>query len=89
MTPIDCTGAQRYSYESVPGDPMQTMYSMKLKNGLKIIFGPSTRRSHVYRTYIAVRTELMQRPEGLRVRCHHLEHLMFKGTTLRYTECRG
>ena len=71
--------AQRYSYESVPGDPMQTrIYT--LKNGLKIYLSVNKEKPRV-QTYIAVRTGSRNDPKETTGLAHYLEHLMFKGTT--------
>ena len=71
--------AQRYSYESVPGDPMQTrIYT--LKNGLKIYLSVNKEKPRI-QTYIAVRTGSRNDPKETTGLAHYLEHLMFKGTT--------
>ncbi len=71
--------AQRYSYESIPNDPMQTrIYT--LKNGLKIYLSVNKEKPHV-QTYIAVRTGSRNDPKETTGLAHYLEHLMFKGTT--------
>ena len=71
--------AQRYSYESVPGDPMQTrIYT--LKNGLKIYLSVNKEKPRV-QTYIAVRTGSRNDPKETTGLAHYLEHLMFKDTT--------
>ena len=71
--------AQRYSYESVPNDPMKTrIYT--LKNGLKIYLSVNKEKPRV-QTYIAVRTGSRNDPKETTGLAHYLEHLMFKGTT--------
>ena len=71
--------AQRYNYESVPNDPMQTrIYT--LKNGLKIYLSVNKEKPRV-QTYIAVRTGSRNDPKETTGLAHYLEHLMFKGTT--------
>ena len=71
--------AQRYSYESIPNDPMQTrIYT--LKNGLKIYLSVNKEKPRV-QTYIAVRTGSRNDPKETTGLAHYLEHLMFKGTT--------
>ena len=71
--------AQHYSYESVPGDPMQTrIYT--LKNGLKIYLSVNKEKPRI-QTYIAVRTGSRNDPKETTGLAHYLEHLMFKGTT--------
>lgn len=68
--------AQRYNYESVPNDPMQTrIYT--LKNGLKIYLSVNKEKPRV-QTYIAVRTGSRNDPKETTGLAHYLEHLMFK-----------
>ncbi len=71
--------AQNYSYESVPGDPMQSrIYT--LRNGLKVYLSVNKEKPRV-QTYIAVRTGSRNDPPETTGLAHYLEHLMFKGTT--------
>ena len=71
--------AQRFSYESVPNDPMKTrIYT--LKNGLKIYLSVNKEKPRI-QTYIAVRTGSRNDPKETTGLAHYLEHLMFKGTT--------
>lgn len=71
--------ADRYPYESVPGDPMQArIYTMK--NGLKVFLSVNKAEPRI-QTYIAVRTGSHNDPAETTGLAHYLEHLMFKGTT--------
>ena len=71
--------AQRFSYESVPNDPMKTrIYT--LKNGLNIYLSVNKEKPRI-QTYIAVRTGSRNDPKETTGLAHYLEHLMFKGTT--------
>ena len=71
--------AQRYTYESVPGDPMQSrIYT--LSNGLKIYLSVNKEKPRI-QTFIAVRTGSRNDPAETTGLAHYLEHIMFKGTT--------
>ncbi|MBK7212529.1 MAG: insulinase family protein [Bacteroidales bacterium] len=71
--------AQKFSYESVPGDPMNTrIYT--LSNGLKVYL-TVYKESPRIQTAIAVRTGSKNDPSDNTGLSHYLEHMMFKGTT--------
>lgn len=71
--------AQKYKYESVPGDPMQTrIYT--LDNGLKVYLSVNKEKPRL-QANIAVKTGSRNDPRETTGLAHYLEHLMFKGTT--------
>jgi len=71
--------AQKYSCDSVAGDPMKArIYT--LKNGLKIYMTQNDGQPRI-QTYIAVRAGGKNDPHESTGLAHYLEHLMFKGTT--------
>lgn len=70
--------AQRYTYESVPGDITQTrIYT--LDNGLKVYLSVNKEKPRL-QANIAVRTGSRNDPAETTGLAHYLEHLMFKGT---------
>ncbi len=69
----------RYSYETVPGDPMNVQ-TYRLKNGLTVAMTVNEEEPRI-QTYIAVRTGSKNDPAETTGLAHYLEHLMFKGTT--------
>jgi predicted Zn-dependent peptidase len=69
----------RYSYETVPGDPMNVQ-TYKLKNGLTVAMTVNKEQPRI-QTYIAVRTGSKNDPAETTGLAHYLEHLMFKGTS--------
>ena len=72
------TGCAGYSYESVPGDPMNTrIYT--LDNGLKVYMSVNKDEPRI-QTYIAVRVGSKNDPAETTGLAHYFEHLMFKGT---------
>lgn len=67
-----------YTYESVPGDPLQTrIYT--LDNGLKVYLSVNADKPRV-QTYIGVRVGGKNDPAETTGLAHYFEHLMFKGT---------
>lgn len=72
------SGCSGYSYESVPGDPMNTrIYT--LDNGLKVYMSVNKDEPRI-QTYIAVRVGSKNDPAETTGLAHYFEHLMFKGT---------
>lgn len=70
--------AGKYTYESVPGDPLHTqMYT--LPNGLKLFMSVNKDQPRI-QTYIAVRVGGKNDPAETTGLAHYFEHLMFKGT---------
>ncbi|MCL1973856.1 MAG: insulinase family protein [Bacteroidetes bacterium] len=73
-----CT-TSKYSYESVPGDPLQTrIYT--LDNGLKVYLSVNTDNPRI-QTFIGVRVGSKNDPAETTGLAHYFEHLMFKGTS--------
>ena len=73
-----------YSYETVPGDPMQTrVYT--LDNGLKVYMSVNNEEPRI-QTYIVVRVGGKNDPSETTGLAHYFEHLMFKGTHLVGTQ---
>ncbi len=71
-----CT--QKYSYETVPNDPLQArIYT--LDNGLKVYMTVNKDEPRI-QTYIAVRVGGKNDPAETTGLAHYFEHLMFKGT---------
>jgi predicted Zn-dependent peptidase len=71
--------AQKYSYESVPNDPLKArIYT--LSNGMKVYLSVNKDRPRI-QTYIAVRVGSKNDPIETTGLAHYFEHLMFKGTT--------
>lgn len=67
-----------YSYESIPGDPINTrIYT--LENGLKVYMSLNKETPRI-QTYIAVRVGGKNDPAETTGLAHYFEHLMFKGT---------
>ena len=72
-----CT--QKYSYETVPNDPLKArIYT--LDNGLKVYMTVNKDEPRI-QTYIAVRVGGKNDPAETTGLAHYFEHLMFKGTT--------
>ncbi|MDO4165220.1 MAG: insulinase family protein [Bacteroides sp.] len=72
-----CT--QKYSYETVPNDPLKArIYT--LDNGLKVYMTVNKDQPRI-QTYIAVRVGGKNDPAETTGLAHYFEHLMFKGTT--------
>lgn len=68
-----------YTYESVPGDPMNTrIYT--LDNGLKVYLTQFKDEPRV-QTYIPVRTGSRNDPADATGLAHYLEHMLFKGNS--------
>ncbi len=77
MLPMFASAA-KYTYETVPGDPLQTkMYT--LPNGLKLFMSVNKDQPRI-QTYIAVRVGGKNDPAETTGLAHYFEHLMFKGT---------
>lgn len=76
-----CGGAfasGRYSYDTVPGDPLKTkIYT--LPNGLKVFMSQNPREPRI-QANIAVRVGGKNDPAETTGLAHYFEHLMFKGT---------
>lgn len=73
-----CADASRYSYESVPDDPLKArIYT--LDNGLKVYMTVNNEQPRI-QTYIAVRAGGKNDPAETTGLAHYFEHLMFKGT---------
>lgn len=70
--------AERYAYDSVPGDPLHTK-AYTLPNGLKIFMSVNRDEPRI-QTYIAVRVGGKNDPAETTGLAHYFEHLMFKGT---------
>lgn len=74
-----CTQTPKYSYETVPNDPLQArIYT--LGNGLKVYMTVNKDEPRI-QTYIAVRVGGKNDPAETTGLAHYFEHLMFKGTT--------
>ena len=74
-----CTQTPKYSYETVPNDPLQArIYT--LDNGLKVYMTVNKDEPRI-QTYIAVRVGGKNDPAETTGLAHYFEHLMFKGTT--------
>lgn len=68
----------KYSYETVPGDPMGTkIYT--LDNGLKVYMSVNPGKPRL-QTYIAVKVGAKNDPSETTGLAHYFEHLMFKGS---------
>lgn len=73
-----CTSSEKYSYSSVPGDPLKArIYT--LDNGLKVYMTVNKEQPRI-QTYIAVRVGGKNDPAETTGLAHYFEHLMFKGT---------
>jgi predicted Zn-dependent peptidase len=73
-----CSEGSKYTYESVPNDPLQTrIYT--LDNGLKVYLSVNKDKPRV-QTYIGVRVGGKNDPAETTGLAHYFEHLMFKGT---------
>ena len=76
-TPL--SAQKKYTYTSVPGDPMETrIYT--LDNGLQVWLSRNTDAPRV-QTNIAVRAGSKNDPSTATGLAHYLEHMLFKGTT--------
>ena len=68
----------KYTYESVPNDPLQTrIYT--LDNGLKVYLSVNKDKPRI-QTFIGVRVGGKNDPAETTGLAHYFEHLMFKGT---------
>ena len=73
-----CTGQGKYTYETVPNDPLQArIYT--LDNGLKVYMTVNKETPRI-QTFIAVRVGGKNDPAENTGLAHYFEHLMFKGT---------
>ncbi|MCB0794538.1 MAG: insulinase family protein [Flavobacteriales bacterium] len=71
--------AQKYTYTSVPDDPMEVrIYT--LDNGLKVYLSRNTDEPRI-QTNIAVRAGSKHDPATSTGLAHYLEHMLFKGTS--------
>ena len=71
--------SSKYSYDTVPNDPLQArIYT--LDNGLKVYMSVNKDEPRI-QTYIAVRVGGKNDPAETTGLAHYFEHLMFKGTT--------
>jgi len=71
--------AKGYTYESVPGDPMDVkIYT--LANGLRVYMSINRDEPRI-QTNIAVNTGSKQDPTDATGLAHYLEHMLFKGTS--------
>lgn len=78
LVPALVFGQKKYTYESVPGDPMGVrIYT--LDNGLKAYLTVYKDEPRIM-TAIAVRTGSKNDPSDNTGLSHYLEHMMFKGT---------
>lgn len=69
---------QKYSYETVDGDPLQTrIYT--LDNGLKVYLTRNAEKPEI-QTFVAVRAGGQNDPLESTGLAHYQEHIMFKGT---------
>ena len=75
---ISSCNAEKYSYETVPNDPLKArIYT--LPNGLKVYMTVNKETPRI-QTYIAVRVGGKNDPAETTGLAHYFEHLMFKGT---------
>ena len=73
-----CSSPQKYSYETVPNDPLKArIYT--LGNGLKVYLTVNKETPRI-QTFIAVRVGGKNDPAETTGLAHYFEHLMFKGT---------
>ena len=73
-----CSSPQKYSYETVPNDPLKArIYT--LGNGLKVYLTVHKETPRI-QTFIAVRVGGKNDPAETTGLAHYFEHLMFKGT---------
>ncbi|KAA5269711.1 insulinase family protein [Bacteroides faecis] len=73
-----CSSPQKYSYETVPNDPLKArIYT--LDNGLKVYLTVNKETPRI-QTFIAVRVGGKNDPAETTGLAHYFEHLMFKGT---------
>jgi predicted Zn-dependent peptidase len=72
-------GAQTYTYETVPNDPMNVrIYT--LDNGLKVYMSVYKDAPRI-QTYVSVRAGSKHDPAETTGLAHYFEHMMFKGTS--------
>ena len=75
---VACHSGGKYSYESVPGDPLGVrIYT--LKNGMKVYLSVNKEKPRI-QTFISVRVGGKNDPAETTGLAHYFEHLMFKGT---------
>ncbi len=78
IVPFIAACGQKYKYESVEGDPMNTrIYT--LDNGLKIYLSVNEDEPRI-QTFIAVKVGAKNDPKETTGLAHYFEHLMFKGS---------
>lgn len=78
LSAVSCSESSKYTYESVPNDPLQTrIYT--LDNGLKVYLSVNKDKPRI-QTYIGVRVGGKNDPAETTGLAHYFEHLMFKGT---------
>lgn len=78
IIPVIVACGSKYSYETVPNDPMNTrIYT--LDNGLKVYMTVNNAEPRI-QTYIAVKVGAKNDPKETTGLAHYFEHLMFKGT---------
>ncbi len=78
VTITSVSQAQTYTYESVPGDPLQArIYT--LSNGLKVYMTVYKDEPRI-QTYITVKVGSKNDPAETTGLAHYFEHMMFKGT---------
>ncbi|MDR1557734.1 MAG: insulinase family protein [Tannerellaceae bacterium] len=76
---VSCGTGSKYTYESVPGDPLQTrIYT--LDNGLKVYLSVNKDKPRI-QTFMGVRVGGKNDPAETTGLAHYFEHLMFKGTS--------
>lgn len=74
-----CGGGKKYTYESVPNDPMNArIYT--LDNGLTVYLAANRDQPRIH-TFVGVRTGGKNDPAETTGLSHYFEHLMFKGTS--------
>ncbi len=78
MVGIGSTDVSKYTYETVPGDPLGVkIYT--LKNGMKVYMSVNKDEPRI-QTNIAVRAGSKHDPADATGLAHYLEHMLFKGT---------
>ncbi len=78
MVPFIAACSEKYSYETVEGDPMASrIYT--LDNGLKVYLTVNEDAPRI-QTYIAVKVGAKNDPKETTGLAHYFEHLMFKGS---------
>ncbi|MBL0037205.1 MAG: insulinase family protein [Flavobacteriales bacterium] len=79
LSAASLSAQKKYTYTSVPGDPMETrIYT--LDNGLQVWLSRNTDAPRV-QTNIAVRAGSKNDPSDATGLAHYLEHMLFKGTS--------